>query len=195
MGDFIASITLPEAISFLLFLSSFWLLKILIKGEKENFIRGVILFLFLLLGLLYLNQSEAKKITLSDVTSHLFPKKEQEYNYTIEKGHSNRMGEYTRYVFKDPKPKLNFKMDDSHRYFHMVNPSSLNKALQELGLPELDSGTKELASITDSRNDLFIYRWDDYPPGILIMERGTCIDKSQVNRYHCLSVLTVIERF
>jgi hypothetical protein len=195
MGSFIASITLPEAIAFLLFLSSFWLLKILIKGEKENFIRGVILFLFLLLGLLYLNQSEAKKITLSDVTSHFFPKKEAEYNYTIEKGRIKSMGEYTKYVFKDPKPKLNFRMDDSHRYFHMVNPSSLNKVLKELGLPELNSGAKELASLTGSRNDLFIYRWDDYPPGILILERGTCIDKSSLNRYHCLSVLTLIERF
>lgn len=195
MGNFIESITLPEALSFLLFLSSFWLLKILIKGEKENFIRGIIVFLFLLLGILYLNQSEAKKITLSGVTSHLFPKKEQAYNYTIEKGRFESMGEYTKYVFQNPKPKLNFKMDDSHRYFHMVNPSSLNKVLKELGLPELASGTKELASITGSRNDIFIYRWDDYPPGILIIERGTCIDKSQVNRYHCLSVLTLIERF
>jgi len=195
MGDFIASITLPEAISFFLFLSSFWLLKILIKGEKENFIRGVILFLFLLLGLLYLNQSEAKKITLSDVTSHFFPIKEPAYNYSVEKGRIKSMGEYTKYVFQDSKPKLNLKMDDSHRYFHMVNPLSLNKVLKELGLPELDSGTKELASITGSRNDLSIYRWDDYPPGILIIERGSCIDKSQMNRYHCLSVLTVIERF
>ncbi len=195
MGNFIASITLPVAISFLLFLSSFWLLKILIKGEKENFIRGIILFLFLLLGLLYLNQSEAKKITLSDVTSTFFPKKELVYNYTIEKGRIKTMGEYTKYVFKNPKPKLNFKMDDSRRYFYMVNPSSLNKVLEELGLPELKSGTKELASITGSLNDIFIYRWDNYPPGILIMERATCIDKSSVNRYHCLSVLTLIERF
>jgi hypothetical protein len=195
MGEFISSITLPEAISILLFLSSFWLLKILIKGEKENFIRGVILFLFLLLGLLYLNQSEAKKITLSDVTSFILPHKEKEYNYTIEKGQSKDRGEYIKYIFKDPKPKLNLKMGPSHRYFHMKNPSSLNKVLNELDLPELKSGTKELASITGSPHDLYYYIWDDYPPGVLIMERTTCIDKSSISRYHCLSVITLIKRY
>ncbi|MFW6123620.1 MAG: hypothetical protein ACOC5G_00190 [Acidobacteriota bacterium] len=195
MAEFISSITLPQAITFLLFLSSFWLLKILIKGEKENFIRGTILFLFLLLGLFYLNQSEAKKITLSDVTSTIFPEKETSYNYTIENGQSRDRGEYTKYIFKDPKPKLNLKMGTSHRYFHMENPSSLNKVLNALGLPELQSGTKELASITGSQNDIYIYKWDDYPPGILIMERGTCVDKNSVTRYHCLSVLTLIKRF
>ncbi|HZX09335.1 MAG TPA: hypothetical protein VFG01_00170 [Acidobacteriota bacterium] len=195
MGEFIASITLPDALAFLLFLSSFWLLKILIKGEKENFIRGAILFLFLLLGLIYLNQSEAKKITLSDVTSTVFPKKEPVYNYTVEKGQTKDMGEYTRYIFKDPKPKLDLKMDPSHRYFHMNDPSSLNKVLDELGLPKLKSGNKELASITGSRNDIYLYRWDDYPSGILIMERTTCIDKSSVTRYHCLSVITLINRY
>jgi len=195
MREFTASVTLPEAIAVLLFLSSFWLLKILIRGEKENFIRGVITFLLLLLGLLYLNQSEAKKITLSDVTSTIFPKKEQEYNYTVEKGTSKNRGEYTEYIFNNPKPKLKLKMDSSHRYFHMENPSSLNKVLNELGLPKLKSGTKELASITGSQNDIYLYRWDDYPPGILIMERTTCIDKSSVTRYHCLAVLTLIERY
>ncbi|MBD3414947.1 MAG: hypothetical protein GF421_11015 [Candidatus Aminicenantes bacterium] len=195
MGELIASITLPEALALLLFLSSFWLIKILIKGERENFIRGVILFLFLLLGLLYLNQSEAKKITLSDVKSAVFPQKETLYVYTIEKGQLPSRGEYTRYIFKDPKPRLDLKMDSSHRYFHMENPSSLNKVLKELDLPELNSGTRELASLTGSQNDLSIYRWDDYPPGILIMEKTTCVDKSSVTRYHCLSVLTLIARY
>lgn len=195
MVEFIASITLPDALAFLLFLSSFWLLKILIKGEKENFVRGAILFLFLLLGLLYLNQSEAKKITISDVTSTLFPKKETTYNYRIEKGQTKDLGEYTRYIFNDPKPKIDLKMGPSHRYFHMKDPSSLNKVLDELGLPKLKSGTKELASLTGDRHDIFIYRWDDYSPGILIMERTTCVDKSSVTRYHCLSVLTLINRY
>jgi len=195
MGPFISSITLPEAIAFLLFLSSFWLLKILIKGEKENFIRGAVLFLFLLLGLLYLNQSEAKKITISDVTSYFFPKKEQEYKYTIEKGKTRDRGEYTKYIFQDPKPKLDLKMGPSHRYFHMKDPSSLNKVLNELGLPEVESGAKELASITGSLQDIYLYRWEDYPPGILLMERTSCIDKSSMNRYDCLSVLTLIERY
>lgn len=195
MGEFIASITLPEALALLLFLTSFWLLKILIKGEKENFIRGVILFLFILLGILYLNQSEANKITLSDVSSHIFPKKEQEYNYTIEKGQSKNRGEYTKFIFKDPKPKLNLKMGSSHRYFHMEDPSSLNKVLIELGLPELKSGTKELASITGSQSDICLYRWDDYPPGILLMERTACVDKESLTRYPCLSVIILTERY
>lgn len=195
MGEFLASITLPEALAVILFLSSFWLIKILIKGEKENFIRGVIVFLLVLLGLLYLNQSEAKKITLSDVSSTIFPRKEQEYNYKVEKGHSKNRGEYTKYIFKDPKPKLKLKMGPSHRYFHMEDPSSLNKVLDELGLPELKSGAKELASISGSQHDIYIYRWDDYPPGFLIMERTTCVDKSSLSRYHCLAALTLIERY
>jgi hypothetical protein len=195
MGKLIASITLPDAIAFLLFLSTFWLLKILIKGEKENFVRGAILFLFFLLGLLYLNQSEAKKITLADVKSYIFPEKDLEYHYTTEKGRFENLGDYTKYIFSDPKPKLNLKMDNSHQYFHIENPSSLNKVLIELGLPELKSGAKELASITGSQNDIHLYRWDDYSPGILIVERTTCIDKSALNRYHCLSVITLIERY
>jgi len=195
MGKLIASITLPDAIAFLLFLSTFWLLKILIKGEKENFIRGAILFLFFLLGLLYLNQSEAKKITLADVKSYIFPEKNPEYHYTIEKGQFENLGDYTKYIFRDPKPKLNLKMDNSHQYFHIENPSSLNKVLIKLGLPELNSGAKELASITGSQNDIYLYRWDDYSPGILIIERTTCIDKSALTRYHCLSVITLIERY
>ncbi len=194
MKEFISSITLPDVLAFLLLLSCFWLIKIWIKGEKENFIRGAILFLFLMLGLLYLNQSDAKKITLSEVKSYLFPKKESQLVYTVEKGHHKPREGYTRYIFQNPKPKLDLKMEPSRRYFHLEDPSSLNKVLRELGLPELKTGAKELASITNSQNDLYLYTWKDYPLGILIVERATCVNKNSITRYHCLSVLSIVER-
>jgi hypothetical protein len=66
-------LTLTKIIGILLFLASLWLLRIILKNDRRNLFRGVILFLFFLTVLLYINQTDAHKITVADIRDMVFP--------------------------------------------------------------------------------------------------------------------------
>ena len=98
------------------------------------------------------------------------------------------------YDFEYPKPKLNLTLDKEGRYLHLKNVSSLNAVLKALDLPKVHQGMPELVFITGSRSDIRKYRWEDYPLGVLIIERDICQDRKKFQSYNCLSALTIKHR-
>ncbi|MFQ5721627.1 MAG: hypothetical protein ACE5GI_03975 [Candidatus Aminicenantales bacterium] len=102
---------------------------------------------------------------------------------------------YIRYVFQEPRPKLILSLDEKGKYLNLKDISPLNKVLKQLGLPPVNSGAPELASITGSRFDINHCRWDNYPKGILIIERTQCKNKKTYQTYHCLATLTIKHRY
>ena len=94
---------------------------------------------------------------------------------------------YIRYYFETPGPKLSLDFDPKTQYFHIKDVYSVNRILEYLELPKVKVAVRELASLTGSRNDLTLYRWEDYPLGILTVERGTLPGQGQarVLSVHC----------
>jgi hypothetical protein len=86
-------------------------------------------------------------------------------------------------------------MDKTGKYFHIKNPASINRILRFLNLPEVEEGIPELGSITKSRFDLSQYRWDNYPPGILTIEKVLCPDTDSLVTFHCIITLTINNRY
>lgn len=149
-------------------------------------------FLFVLLALIYFQQSDAKKYTLSDVRYALFPKKGLTLNYYIDE---DAPGEIVQYIFEDPKPRIPLSMDANGKYFHITNITVINEILDRLQLPRIKKGAKELALITGSSSHVDLYRWDDYPLGVLIIERTLCRNKDTLATFNCLASVTVKRKF
>jgi len=194
MASILNLITLNTVIAFLFFLSVIWLIICVVRRNRAFIFRALAVSLILLFVLIFLQQNPSTRFSFRDLKDHLFPEKILELKYEVKEGKTGGT-EYTRYVFKDPKPKIKLKHEIGTDYFHMPNVSSLNKVLNRLDLPPLKSGTKELASITNSKYDINIYRWKDYAKGILFVERTLCQDKSSFTRYHCLATITIRERY
>jgi hypothetical protein len=85
-------------------------------------------------------------------------------------------------------------MDPKQNYFHIKNVDSVNRVLEYLGLPKVKKAVPELASITGSRNDLYLYRWEDYPLGILTITRDICQDRDRLESYQCIVAVTISGR-
>ncbi len=178
----------------LLVLSFLWALKIFLKKEIRYLFRASMIFIFVLLAFIFFQKSEIGNWNYYQIKNHLFPEKEIQHKYRVEKGsliHEN----YIRYVFQEPRPKLILSFDKKGKYLNLKDISHLNKILKELGLPPVTSGVSELASITGSRFDINHYRWDNYPEGILIIERTQCKSKKTYQTYHCLASLTIRQKY
>ena len=115
------------------------------------------------------------------------------YVYHKEEGVA-RQRRYTRYYFEVPGPSLSLKLDPKTQYFHIKNVYSVNRILEYIGLPKVKTAVQELASLTGSRNDINLYRWDDYPLGILTIERGICQDRDRLDSYPCIVTIMLLER-
>lgn len=193
MQNLIGQITLVNILSVLLLLASIWLLVIIIQKKTGYIFRGMVFFLFVLMALIYFQQSDAKKYTLSDIRYALFPIKNLTLNYHTEG--DSAPGSIVRYVFDDPRPRIHLSMDKSGKYFHITNITVLNGILQKMGLPRVKSGAKELASITGSNSQLNLYRWEDYPRGILILERTMCKNRQTLESFNCLVSITIRQKY
>ena len=77
------------------------------------------------------------------------------------------------------------------KHYHITDIEPVNKVLTKLGLPLVKAGVKELSSITGRITDVNRYRWDDYPMGTLILERGLCVNKNSLERYHCVVFISI----
>lgn len=187
-------ITLTMAAGVLLVLSSLWVFKLILKKEKEHYFRGILIFALALVAFLYIQREETRKLTLSDIQNELFPKKAPNFTVEIQKGTAGNV-EYTVYLFEEPQPKIPLTLDKNGKYFTITNVSVLNSILRELKLPEVKEGVPELASITGSLLDVNLFRWDDYEPGILLLERSLCRNKDSLETYHCLLSLKVTSRY
>lgn len=193
MQGILEQITIVTLFSVLLMIASLWLLIIIVKKKTGYMFRGMVFFLFVLLGLLYFQQSDAKKFTLNDVKLGLFPRKSLIVNYHTEEDSSR--GTVVRYVFDAPNPRIPVSMDRDRKYFHITNIAPINEILSRMGLPPVKKGAQELVSITGSSSDKNIYRWEDYPKGILILERTVCKNRETLETFNCLASITIREKY
>lgn len=193
MQDLLEQITLVNILSVLLLIASIWLLVIIVQKKTGYMFRGMVFFLFVLLALIYFQQSDAKKYTISDIKSALFPKKSLTLNYHTEE--NSQRGTVARYVFDEPIPRIPVSMDADGKYFHITNIKAINEILSRMGLPQVKKGAQELVSITGSDSHKNLYRWDDYPKGILILERTICKNKQTLETFNCLVTITIRQKY
>lgn len=193
MQDLLGQITLVNILSVFLLIASIWLLVIIMQKKSGYMFRAMVFFLFVLLALIYFQQSDAKKYTIHDVKYALFPKKSLALNYHTEE--DSQQGTIVRYVFDEPMPKIPVSMDKDGKYFHITNITVLNEILSRMGLPRVKKGARELVSITGSNSHKNLYHWDDYPRGVLVLERTICKNKQTLDTFNCLASLTVRKKY
>jgi len=193
MQDLLGQITLVNILSVFLLIASIWLLVIIMQKKSGYMFRAMVFFLFVLLALIYFQQSDAKKYTIHDVKYALFPKKSLALNYHTEE--DSQQGTVVRYVFDEPMPKISVSMDKDGKYFHITNITVLNEILSRMGLPRVKKGAQELVSTTGSNSHKNLYRWDDYPRGVLVLERTICKNKQTLDKFNCLASLTIRKKY
>jgi hypothetical protein len=173
----------------LLFLSVVWVVRVVVKKEFENLLRAALVLLALGAVFLYLQSTESETLTLADIRTQIrdtvFPEKAPNFVYHKEEGVTGAVN-YVRYYFESPGPKLSLRLDPKTQYFHIRDIYSVNRILAYLSLPRVKTAVRELASITGSRNDVNLYRWEDYPHGVLTVERGICQDRDKLESYQCI---------
>ncbi len=189
--------TLKTILLVLIGLVALWVIRVVAKKEWENVLRTVIVLALLLAAFFYVQNYREERITWAkvkeDFRSTFFPEKPLNYAYIKNEGvKGNRR--FVQYYFESLGPKLSLSLDPTHQYFHIKNVHSVNRVLEDLGLEKVKTAVPELASITGSKNDLNLYRWDDYPPGILVIERGICQDRDKIESYHCIVSVTIYSR-
>lgn len=192
MPAFLANISLITILSLLLFIASIWLLLIIIQKKTGYIFRAIVFFLFVLLALIYFQQSDVNKYTLNDLRLAVFPKKMPHYLFELVE---DRGDVVARYTFYDPKPRISLSLDKSGKYFHIANVATVNHILDYLNLPRVKSGVKELAFITGSNRDISLYRWENYSRGVLILERTICRNKKTLETYNCVDKITIKKRY
>jgi hypothetical protein len=193
MEAILGFLTLSRIIGLFLFLASIWLIRIIIRNERRNFFRGMMMFLFFLLVMLYINQSDSSKLTVADVRDMIFPSQIQDLNYRVVAGVGSA-NHITTYYFDDPRPRLSVTLDNAGKYLHLKSPDSLNKVLKTMKLPEVEEGAQELVSITGSQLHTSLYRWERYPLGTLIVERAVQQNKETLESYHVIGNIQIRKR-
>lgn len=192
MKDILGMISLTTAASVLLILAAIWLVILIIKRQHEYIFRAMMIMLILLLGLIFLRQHEAGKLTLSEIKLQIFKEKPVVYNYTERKTFTTGKHE-TRYVFNEPQPKLSLRLDKSGKYFHIKDLKPINNMLKHLNLPEVEEIVPELTSITHFKRDANIYKWENYAGGTLIIERTICQDPKTLEIYQGVSNIRILQ--
>jgi hypothetical protein len=177
-----------------------WLAKILIKQESETLVRALLTAVFFGGILLFLQQTKLQTISLKNMREVVFPVKDQIPDYVKDEGRRGTVN-FVRYTFPTPTgqegtllgigPRLKLTLDPSGRYYHVIDVAPINRVLDHLGLPKVESGVKELASITGKLSDVNYYRWDNYDGRTLIIERGLCQNIDGLERYHCIVSITI----
>lgn len=193
METVLAAITPSRIVGVLLFLASIWLIRIILHKERRNFFQATMLFLFFLLVLLFLNQSEAGKLNVLQLRERYFPPKMPPVNFRVQTT-STPLETTTEYYLFEPYPPISLTMDSTGDYFHITDPGSANRILRALSLPEVQEGAQELVSITGSPFHKSLYLWEDYPGGYLIMERTLFQDRVSLNAYQCIIKVTVTSK-
>jgi|YelNatPaOPRAMG01_1025707.scaffolds.fasta_scaffold135013_2 hypothetical protein len=162
----------------------------LIRREWDNVLRSVI-FALIFAGLfVFFQHTKMEHLTIAELKKELGLAKAPEYVFIKEEG-QDLYKQTVRYFFPEPGPRLNLTIDESGRYLHLDKIDEINRVLDYLGLKKVTHGVKELASLTGSQLDVNLYRWDDYPDGILTIERAICRDKRTFNSYNCLQSITL----
>jgi hypothetical protein len=188
---------LKNIILVLLLLCVIWIIRVVVKREFENLLRAALILLLMGAVFYYLQRTESETLTWTGIRAQFkatfFPEKAPNYIYNKEEGVSGR-NNYIRYYFESPGPKLSVSYDTKTQYFHIKEVYSVNRILVYLGLPKVKTAVQELASLTGSRNDLTLYRWEDYPLGQLTVERGICQDRDRLESYQCIVSIMILRR-
>jgi len=188
---------LKNIILVLLLLCVIWIIRVVVKREYENLLRAALILLLLGAVFYYLQSTESETLTFADIRAQIkntfFPEKAPNYIYQKEEGLTGK-NNYIRYYFESPGPKLSVSYDTKTQYFHIKDVYSVNRILEYLSLPKVKTAVQELASLTGSRNDLTLYRWEDYPLGPLTIERGICQDRDRLESYQCIVSIMIWRR-
>lgn len=191
MKDILGMISLTTAASVLLILAAIWLVILIIKRQHEYIFRAMLIMLILLLGLIFLRQHEAGKLTWPEIKLNIFPVKPVVYDFSVSKTFTRGKQE-TRYVFNEPQPKLSLRLDTSGTYFHIKDLKPINNMLKHLNLPEVEEIVPELTSITHSKRDANLYKWENYAGGTLILERMLCQNQETFEIYQGVSNIRIL---
>jgi len=192
MKDILGMISLTTAASVLLILAAVWLIILIIKRQHEYVFRAMMIMLILLLGLIFLRQHEAGKLTWPEIKLKILPEKPIVYNYQQKKAYVAGKEE-TQYFFLEPQPKLSLKLDSTGAYFHISDIKPINLMLKHLNLPEIEEAVPELASLTGSKRHVNMYRWEDYAAGTLIIMRTLCQNSTSLEVYQGVAVVRIIK--
>jgi len=143
-------------------------------------------------------------LSYKSIKNDLFPPDILEYYYTVTESdtlYSHRTiytfitgDQLERNASVPAPPELKLVMDPSGRTFTIADPESLNLVLDQLKLPRVSRGVKELVTYTGNQTDVAIYRWDDYPLGTLIVERTLFQQKNTMQSYNAISRIIVDSR-
>lgn len=189
----IATETAKSVLMVLLGLSVLWMVILIIKNDAQSLVRAIIVTVLVGAAFYYVNQTKLETLSFKAVKEDLFPQRYRSYPY--QKVDSTVGGiSQTTYIFPDPGPKLTLEIEEGGRYLTIKNLDQLNRVLADLGLPPVKSARRELASITGSRLDVNLYRWDDYDLGELTVERGICRITDSAQTYPCISTITLRRR-
>lgn len=188
----------------LLAINVIWLIYILFRGHTESLVRTIIIIVLLGIILGYLQNTRLTVLSFKAIKNDLFPPDIPEYYYTVSESdtlYSHRTI-YTFFTGEEMErnsnipapPELKVVMDPNGRTFTLEDPESLNLVLDQLKLPRVSHGAKELVTITGNQTDVGVYRWDDYPLGTLIVERTLFQQKNTLQSYNAISRIIVDSR-
>lgn len=189
----IATETAKTVFLILFGLSILWVIVILIRNDMQTIIRALIVTAVLGLGLYYVNQTKLETLSFRAVKEELFPVKARAYTYT-RRDFQDAGRPASTFIFEDPGPPLPLVMMNGGKYMAIKDVRPVNVVLEYIGLPPVDEGVPELASITGKTIDADKYRWDNYAQGVLLLERGFCRDMTSAQSFTCISRITVTSR-
>ncbi len=188
----------------LLAINVIWLIYILFRGHTESLVRTIIIIVVLGIILGYLQNTRLTVLSFKAIKNDLFPPDIPEYYYTVSESdtlYSHRTiytfitgDQLDRSATVPAPPELKLVMDPNGRTFTMEDPEPLNLVLDQLKLPRVSHGAKELVTITGNQTDVGVYRWDDYPLGTLIVERALFQQKNTLQSYNAISRIIIDSR-
>jgi hypothetical protein len=180
----------------LLGLAILWIVVIIVKNDMETMVRALIVAA-LLGGALFLvgrpGASVDGKISFTTIKEYLFPVPERAFTYERKEGQIGGRSS-TIFIFNDPGPPLSLAMMEGGKYMAIKDLRTVNNVLKLVGLPPVSAGVPELAALTGRTIDADKYQWDDYGPGLLVIERGLCRDMTTARTFPCIATLRVTAR-
>ncbi|MGB9892814.1 MAG: hypothetical protein ACPLRA_00255 [Candidatus Saccharicenans sp.] len=200
----VATSTVRTVVTVLLAIDIIWLIYILFRGYTESLVRTIVFAVILGITLGYLQSTKLEYLSFKAIKNDLFPPKIPRYVYTISETDTQDSHRII-YNFLPPEtlertaelsspPELKVVMDPNGKTFTIEDPESLNLVLDQLNLPRVKHGAKELFLTTGSQSDIGVYRWDDYQLGTLIIERQLFQKKNSMQSYNAIGRIIIDSR-